>query len=283
MIDIPYQEARRDKIHEAVKKMYELCKFDESKHVYTRVSDGKFLAGVSSITDITPKPYLMPWAAKEAVKFLGYEGEFQEMHAQICAMEPKKYHDLLHEAKGAYGRKSKEAMESGTEGHEWLERYVKAKIKGETPPPLEGFGPETTRGINQFLEWEKEHIAAWILSEARVADEVEMFAGTLDGMAELKDGRLAVIDFKFANNISSSYFLQTVGYAIPFERYDIQVEARIILRFPKTAELEKWDEKTHKKYKVSNDFEAVVVPNSYEFDREAFLAARTVYRWINSQ
>ena len=276
----------KEKIQDAIKDMYTRVVFEEDGHTYKRVSDGAWLQGVSTVSSIVPKDWLSAWGSKEAVKFLGYSDyeEDTEKAAQVLdairGLDVPGYLLLLKEAKGAAFRKSKEALVDGKTGHKWLEDYVLAQIRGEFPPMVPD-GGNLIRPIQQFLGWEKENVKEWIASEARVAYPEKMYAGTLDALAILKGGKLALIDFKFASHISEEYALQLAGYAATFEPYGIKFDQRIILRLPKTLEMDEWDPKTRKYSKVENTLEARVISTDYELDKEAFFAALVVKRWIN--
>jgi len=275
----------KNKVQEAVKDMYAKVVFEEDGHTYKRVSDGAWLQGVSTVSSIVPKDWLSAWGAKETVKFLGYSDYddttlAEEMLEQIKAMDLKSFLALLKEAKGAAFRKSKEALVDGKAGHKWLEDYVLAKIRGEALPdiPTEG---NLERPIHQFLDWERDNVKEWVASEARVAYPEKGYAGTLDAIAVLKGDKLALIDFKFASKVSEDYYLQTAGYAACFEPYDIKFDERIILRLPKTLELNEWDPKTRTYSKVENTLEDHRVQTDYEVDRETFFHCLPVKAWIN--
>ena len=195
------------------------------------------------MSSIVPKDWLSAWGAKECAKFLGYsdyEGDTERateviQHIFEISQEEngiKKYIEFLKEAKGASGRKSKTALVDGKKGHAWLEEYVKARIRGKELPAM----PVGTlkRPIEQFLEWEVKNISTWVLSEARVAYPEKGYAGTMDALAIMKNGKLAVVDFKFASHISEDYYLQTAAYAFTFEPYGIKIDDRIIIRLPIT-------------------------------------------------
>lgn len=261
------------KIHSAILEMMKDVSFDEENHQYIRKSDGQFLAGVSSVSDILPKPFLMPWAAKMVVEFL------QDRQTDIKEYSESQYLELLNEAKGAYKRKSGEALDLGTEGHSYLESWVLANIRKEKEPILEN--KELERPINEFKKWAEENIKEWILSEARVADVEGGFAGTLDGLAITKDDKLAVIDFKFANQISASYFIQLAGYSLPFAKYGIDIQDRIVVRLPKTLTKKVYDRKTRQYNEVENNIEIGRSPFSMEYDKETFKHARELYKYIN--
>ena len=276
-----------DKIHKAVLKMMEDVSFDKEKHIYTVKSDGTWLQGVSTVSSIVPKPWLAPWGAKETVKFLGfsdYPGDTKTAEIMLNEIQQIKnvedYIDLLRTAKGASGRKSKSALVDGTAGHDWLERYVKAKIRGTDLPEVPT--GMLKRPITQFLDWEKDEVDYWILSEAMVASIKHKYAGTLDGVAMMKNGKLDLIDFKFASHISEDYRLQVAGYQNCLEEYGIKIDERIIIRLPKTLEKEEWNKKERKYYKVPNDIEIKILSKEYEEDRDVFLHCLPVKQWINT-
>ncbi len=274
-----------NKIHEAILDMMKRVIYEDKKHTYRDKKTGDWLQGVSSVSSIVPKDWLSAWGAKEAVKFLGYsdyEGDYdraREVITQIVNSDLKGYIALLKEAKGASGRKGKTAMLDGKKGHAWLETYVLAKIRNTLIPELPGGALD--RPLQQFLAWEKENIDYWILSEARVAYPEKKYAGTLDALAMMKDGKLAIIDFKFASHISEDYYLQTAGYQACFEPYGIKIDKRIIIRLPKTLEKEEWNPKTFKYSMVENNLEVELVKTSYEFDRDVFFHALPVKQWCN--
>jgi hypothetical protein len=137
------------------------------------------------------------------------------------------------------------------------------------------------RPLEQFLEWEAQNVDYWILSEAIVNHPTQRYCGTLDAVAMMKNGKLALIDFKFASHISEDYYLQTAGYAACFEPYGIKIEDRIIVRLPKTLQREEYNKDTHKYYMVDNNLEVEVVKTNYQFDKNIFFHCLPVKTWIN--
>ena len=294
----------KEKIQNAVLDMMKKVKFIDEKgeHRYETL-DGVWLQGVSTVSSIVPKDWLAAWGAKECVKFLGYsdyEGDVErarEIMKQISECKTaEEYIAILKEAKGASGRKSKTALVDGTAGHLWLQEFLLADIrrlenikryneltkeerqKYNYPEPPTG---NLERPIKQFLDWYYENVDYPILSEARVAYPEKGFAGTLDAMAMMKTGRLALIDFKFASHISEDFYLQTAGYQATLEPYGIKIDDRIIIRLPKTLEREEWDKKEHKYKMVENNLEVEIVKTNYEMDRDTFFHCLPVKKWIN--
>jgi len=276
------------KIRSAVLKMMKDVSFDKKEHIYTRKSDGTWLQGVSTVSSIVPKEWLSAWGAKEAVKALGYsdyEGDTKTAKEVLSKIKKCKtieeYQEILKKAKGASRRKNKEALVDGTIGHEWLELYVKAKIRGtETPKIPEG---NLARPLKQFVSWAEKEVDYWILSEAMVAYPEKGYAGQLDGLAMMKTGRLALIDFKFASKISEDYILQCAGYQACFDPYGIKIDDRIIVRLPKTLEIDQWDKKKRAYFKVENKIEVKILDTNYETDRDVFLHCLPLKQWINAR
>lgn len=280
-----------ENIKDVIRDMYKLVNFDEENHIYTTL-DGKWLQGVSTVSSIIPKDWLSAWGAKEAVKALGYS-DFEEdtelaeeMLATIQLLRSdedktavEKYIEILKEAKGASRKKSKAALVDGTAGHNHLESYVKAKIRGTELPSIPNGTLE--RPIKQFIEWAEKEVDYWILSEAKICDVNKGYAGTLDALAMMKNGMLSVVDFKFASHISEDYFLQTAGYQAALEAYGIEIDNRIIVRLPKTLTMQEWDKVNHKYKIVENNIEVKVVDSDYLLDRDTFYHCLPVKSWIN--
>jgi hypothetical protein len=158
--------------------------------------------------------------------------------------------------------------------------------KHNYPEPPEG---NLRKPIEQFLSWYYENVDYPIASEAMVAYPERGYAGTLDAIAALKNpecslplcSELAIIDFKFASHLSPDYYLQCAGYAAAFEPYEIKFDKRIIIRLPKTLEVDVWDKKTHTYSKVENKLEVHEVKSNYEEDRDVFLHCLPLKAWIN--
>lgn len=275
----------KEKVQDAIKDMHSKVAFDHKKHIYINNETGEYLQGVSTVSSIVPKDWLAAWGAKEAVKALGFSDYNDHAFAEQMwdkikkCKDVKQYHNILQEAKSASRKKSDKALLDGKRGHAWLEEYVKAKIDDTPIPPIPD-GP-LARPIQQFLEWERNNVAFWIASEARVAYPEKLYAGTLDAIAMTKEDGLALIDFKFATHIGEDYYLQTAGYAATFEPYDIHFDSRIIIRLPKTLEKDEWDAKHYQYFKVENRIEIHKVPTDYTVDRDTFFHCLPVKQWIN--
>lgn len=276
----------RKKVQNAVLDMMKKVVISQD-HVYTRVSDNKFLLGVTSVSGLVPKDWMSAWGAKEAVKALGYSDYPEDTkQAEIMLEKLKKatlsqYLAILKEAKGASSRKSKEAQINGSAGHKWIEDYIRAKIRNESTPKLPDEKDMLARPLNQFVAWEQKNILLWILSEARVCDTGKEYAGTLDALALMKDNTSAIIDAKFSSHISPEYALQLAAYKATFENYGIVIDKRIIIRLPKTLEKDEWDSVNKKYNKIENTIEVKEIDTPYNFDIATFYSAIQVKKWCN--
>lgn len=241
--------------HEKIKEAFDYfyasnnIAYDARKHQYKL--DGITCAGVSTIAEYRPAPFLKFWAAKEAVNYLADKQEI------IKNLSPKEYAELLQEAKKAHIRKSDTALEIGTAAHDWADKH----IHGEDLPITK----EIENCVKAFLDFEKKHKLQWICTEKIVVNRPHLVAGRLDSLAFV-DGALSLVDLKTSSRVSESYYLQTAGYALCLQDMGIPVERRIILRLPKVKD---------------EEFEAVEVDTPLAADTKAFLAQRYAYEWAN--
>lgn len=273
------------------------CEYFEShpehgKHVYVGRKDGKLWPGTTTI--------LKQWggekvniftasAAKKAVMELGYfdkeswetgkpveipkenlKGEakrFNSVFKKIKAMTGKEYYAFLKEAKGAFRRHTKEASDSGTIAHDYIENHICERPQPKELTKLISADLKAKNSVKAFSAWEKAHKVEWVASELIIGSEINEFGGTLDAIAYVENIP-SLIDFKTSNQISADYFLQTAAYQIALEEMGFQPLQRIILRIPKNG----------------NDFETATIQNNLEggnrleLDKSGFLALRQIQR-----
>jgi hypothetical protein len=245
--------------------------YDDKTHSYTHSITGKLLAGVSSVSELVggkdKSNALLQWASNEACDYV-----------RTNLIDLSKKDEVLAEAKYAYKNKSTEAKAIGTDVHAILQNIVEARISNRDVDISDN--EIGLRSIQQFLEWEKEKKVKWIASELLVGDAEELeCAGRLDALAEI-DGKITLIDFKVANHIGMSYYIQTAGYSELLRRMGVIVEQRIILRLPKTEKRKVWNGKGYNM--VENNLEAIIVPTPLQWDTEVFIKAREIYKYINA-
>lgn len=255
--------------------------YDDFKHRYfakevTIGGDNELVPGVTSLLGVVAKPMLIGYAAKEAVKELGwYEREtwtpdgyipvpeeeqaegYRRMvakHELFKTLSPDEWWRVLKEAKGAHVRKKEAAADAGTMVHDWIERW----IKGETPatPTL----PKVKEGVEAFIRWVDNNEVSFALSEKPIYSRRFKFAGRMDFTA-MVNGEYCVGDVKTSNFFDPRFFWQTSAYQLarteefPEEEYDGQV----IVRCGKDGTLE------------------VKHSKNYTKDARAFLSSRRIY------
>ena len=92
---------------------------------------------------------------------------------------------------------------------------------------------------------------------------------------------MTIVDFKFANQIDASYYLQLAGYVHMLKWMEIDASnwRRLIIRLPKTETLIKYEDF---KYSIKDNlFEVIEAKTNLDFDIETFLHLREVGRWLN--
>src|SRR3990167_804684 len=298
-----YMKILTKQIQDAVVDMMSKVKrVDKGRsHHYVRVSDEKFLAGVTEVSSAAgykeAKVWMPAWGSKSAVAELGYYDKYEgETHkeelaraekilTEVKGMTLEQYLERLQEAKGGFARTSGKAKDIGTAGHEFLETWCKARIRKEKEPEIPKFGEYIEKGIKEFIAWADKEVDEFVLAEARVAMPVTPyeFAGTLDILAIMRNGKAGVLDFKFADNQSITWPLQLVAYLKTFLPYGIDVSERYVLRFPKSEYLKEWDKKSRMYKRIPNKFEVIRYDPKYiNFDFETFIAYRAADKWVNS-
>lgn len=167
-------------------------------HMIYKTSEGKRVAGVTTITRLLNKPYLITWANK-----LGLEG-----------IDSTKYRD--------------EAAEIGMLAHAIIQAHLaKEELDYREYSSIQKDLAENA--VLSFLEWEKNHrIEPILLEEALVSDNKE-YGGTVDCYCKL-DGGATLIDFKTGKAIYEEYFVQVAGYAELLKEKGHRVEKIMILR-----------------------------------------------------
>jgi hypothetical protein len=174
---------------------------------------------VTTILDILDKPILKQWAVNMAIEYLFAQENITPTR--------------LTEAKTEWKNVSQKAKDIGSEIHNLIEQYIKngRDAIGELKPEVEN-------GFIAFLEWEKENIDTWLDSEMSVHDPIHCYAGTLDAVAKMKNGKIYVIDFKSSKGFYSGYDMQIAAYRNAYQNQ--LVDGMGILRLDKSTGLPEW-------------------------------------------
>jgi hypothetical protein len=189
------------------------------QHLHTL--DGKPLIGTSTALKILSKP-LTWWASGLACEKFGWlnpkkskEEERKEnaikYFEDIKKLTIEEYIQLLDKAYRAHAEKLDDSAEKGIDLHAELERFVKWKMRGS----IEEFIPNDK--IIPFIKWSDENVEKFIASEAHCFSAELWTGGITDVVAKLKNGNLAIIDFKSSKEAYISQFIQAAGYALQIE------------------------------------------------------------------
>jgi hypothetical protein len=233
--------------------------FDRAAHVYSRYVHEEYVVvpGATTITDFQDKPFLVPWAAKMTAAYVRNNFQFDKLYTV------EELEELLALAKRNFRDYTERAAETGSIAHDWIERYIKAKIANR---PHDEALPEDERaanGVRSFLNWEAENHVQWLASERKIYSLKYGFAGTMDALA-IVNGVMAVIDFKTSNHLHRlSYGMQTAAYqAAQMEELGLDIQERWILRLSK----------------VDAEFETMHLgPETFQHDFTCFLSLLDAY------
>lgn len=201
-----------------------MYKFDNKDHTHTL--RGKPLTGTSSIGDVLFKP-LHWWSAELAAvecleKGIKIEGIREEYEQAIKGDKKKgidelqKKYPIFKKARFAHHKTKDKAAKEGTDTHDIYERWVKSQMGKDTK-----ITDEEQKQIKPFIEWADKNVKEFVWSEANCYSERLWVGGISDAGAILKDGTLAVIDFKRASKVYITHYIQVAGYAIEVEENGI--------------------------------------------------------------
>lgn len=225
--------------------------FDPTNHVYKRLSDGKALAGVTSIIASKDKAFLVPWACKLMHDYIKGKWNAEEPFCQ------KEIDEILEKGKKEYTRVSNEGKAVGTATHDWIESFFKNKTQEITS--------DIEKTVGAFVRWYDARKPRVIHSECVVgitSDEEYNYAGKFDLIAEI-DGKTYIIDFKTSTGIYSEAFLQLAAYQYACEKESgLKIDGRMIVRIGKDGVCEE-----------------LIVPTPYDLDIQSFKALLTATRF----
>lgn len=239
--------------------------FEKDGHEYFRFDEAGArldVPGVTTVTDALNKPALVPWAAKMTVTYIEDHFDFSKQYT------PEEFALLLLEAKRNFQNYKDAAAQTGKLAHEYLELWIKAKIRGEE---YQGPLPEDPRAVNGVFSafmWMDAHHVEWIASERKVYSLEHDYAGTFDGLAYV-DGMLSIMDFKTSNYLDRLKFgMQTAAYELAQEEeYGLDIKERWVLRLSKEeAEFEPMHLKE----------------DQFQRDIDAYLSTLDTYRKVKS-
>lgn len=228
-------------------------RFDEKTHRY--YLDGKQMTGVTTILGVIAKPQLISWASNQAVDYI--TGKAMDVGVAVPPDTITVPKSVLEEARTAYAKKRDRAADLGTAVHAEIEEYIKCRMNG-----LEYFSENEQ--VNHFKSWVEKHNVEFIASEEQVYSVTHFVAGTYD-FACIIDGKKYLGDLKTANGLYPEYFYQCAAYRMMAEEMgQTDFKGSILVRIGRDGKF--------------NEDEDVIISESYEDEKQAFLSALTLYR-----
>lgn len=219
--------------------------------------EGAQYPSVTTILRVINKPALITWLQKRAAE--------KALEDPATYDTPQKVLAALELDKDAAGQRGSNVHAIA---HEYV-RFVKGEIPREALRPYEEdpYFP----AIVSFFETMRPDIAA---SELTVFNTEHVYAGTLDLLAVMQDGKRYVIDWKTSKAVYPEFGLQVEAYRM--------CDGAIVPGDPPT--LEKWDGPLAEAGAVvllrpDGTFQWVKVPADFEI----FLAALELYRWQSGE
>lgn len=173
-----------------------------SRHIY--YMNGERKKSVTGIIGIKDKSIpLVSWALEEAAKSL----------IGVLESGKKIKEDEIVKAVYASEESKNKAADIGTEVHDWIERYIRFKLKqkGYEKLPTMPDDQNVMTGVTSFLNWEAEHKVKYLWAEKLLFSKKYDFMGKGD-FGAVVDGKRCLCDNKTGNGLYNSVRLQTAAY-----------------------------------------------------------------------
>lgn len=257
-------------------------KFYPVSHAY--YINGVRKTGVTTIGNIKDKSQaLVPWALEEAAKsLLGVLDRKRDINA-----------DDIIKAVFASDLARDTAATLGSAIHDWIEQYIRAKLK-KGGMPLMPTDKQVLTGVTSFLEWESQHKVKFLWAEKVVYSRKHDYIGKAD-FGAIIDGDRCLCDNKTSNGLYNGVRMQTAAYVkADEEETKEKYDGRWAIRIAKETEEEYLKRMEHKnrikailgkkevEIKPYQVFEAKFLDASasdIETDFQAFLDAKGLMTW----
>jgi hypothetical protein len=130
---------------------------------------------------------------------------------------------------------TREAADRGTAVHQLLQNVDERRMT-ICPPDLRPF-------LTAYLDWTSRTVKRFLMIEETVISRRLQYAGTLDRLAVLHDGRRVIVDLKTGRSVDAIYRLQQIAYALALEENGVDVDGRMIVHLPwdRSGTLTAWE------------------------------------------
>jgi hypothetical protein len=252
--------------------------FGKYHHYYADAEGTKEYTGITTILGVIAKPALIGWAAKMATEYIrenvayaipGEDGGY-------WAIKPS----VVEEARTAHAKKRDTAADKGTELHALVETLVQHWIDKAEGKPIgmpADWGDEAYKALTPFMLWAGSQNIRFIAAEQRLYSKTHWIAGTCDLVFE-KDGKRYIGDIKTYKKIWDRVpLIQCAGYALMWEEMfngvytttKQNIDGYCVVCLPKE--------------RAFNEAEDVLWSWDTEGDREAFISAARLYRYLKQK
>ncbi len=197
-------------------------KFIDERRKHLHMLGDSPLYGTSTVVGILNKP-LAFWAAGMAVATLGWTATQSDpaMRLEVATvalrdikdLTPESYLKRLDLAYKAHNEKKKDSATAGTDMHALLEEYVKSCVETNKGIPLAHSVGETEQ-VSAFVDYSLQNIEQFLFSEGHTYSEKHWLGGIVDAGAKMKNGNVALLDFKSSKEAYYSQVVQIAGYSI---------------------------------------------------------------------
>jgi hypothetical protein len=155
---------------------------------------------VTTILGNLNKPALPNWAAREVAKYAV---------ENIPSWENLPANDAIDLLKRAPYRNMSRRGDVGTAVHAAVEAWI--NTPGEEPPVVDNL--DLLPYIAGAISYLNEHVARVIHTEVTLFNREYQYAGTVDAIVKLKEGGVAIVDWKTSKGVYPEHALQLVAYA----------------------------------------------------------------------
>lgn len=198
---------------------------EKKKHIHTL--NGQPLYGTSTVVGILNKP-LTWWAAGQALEPLGWKNSKKHTEEEVLAAaveglkkigefgkDGEAWAVFLDTCYRAHDSRKKEAADTGTDLHAELENYVKECLSKGGEPQISDTSHHWA--VDTFAKWSIANIEKFLWSEGHCYSEKHWLGGISDAGARMKNGNMAILDFKSSKEAYYSQGVQIAGYALQVE------------------------------------------------------------------
>lgn len=178
--------------------------------------DGVRIPSVSSVIGVLDKPRMAWWIMSEVKK---------KLSSMVWTTITQ---DNIKDIYTAHLQKSQEALDIGTEVHNWCEQYA---LGNQLPMPDDD---NVCNGVMAFLERVNTHNVEFLENEKIVYSKEHNYIGTFDALA-IVDDKKTIIDFKTSKRFYPvDQGMQLCAYKQAYEEeYNENIENVIVLHLDK--------------------------------------------------